>query len=72
MRGIMTEIIKEGHYEKHVLYFWCDRCDTKFKTDEWLFMHEPITEGKPKSGNGYVHATCPLCKHFITVRAHGS
>lgn len=66
----MTEIIKMGSLpEPQILNFKCDKCDTEFRTNEWLFMHEPRTVGKPKSKNGYIHATCPLCTHFITIKA---
>lgn len=69
----MMEIIKKGNLpEPQILNFRCDNCHTEFKTDEWLFMHEPRTVGKPASGNGYVHATCPLCKHFLSIKVHGS
>lgn len=69
----MIEIIKKGNLpEPQILNFRCDKCYTEFRTDEWLFMHEPITVGKPKSGNGYVHVVCPLCKHFLSIQARGS
>ena len=63
----MIEIIKEGHYEKTALCFRCDQCGTEFRTDEYLIMHAPRTVGQNKpSEERYFHATCPLCKHFIT------
>lgn len=69
----MKKIIKMGQLpEPQILNFKCDRCNTEFKTDEWSFIHEPRTYGEPKSENGCVHTICPLCKHFITVRTHGS
>lgn len=69
----MIEIIKEGNLpEPQILNFQCDKCHTEFRTDEWLFLHEPITVGKPRSGKGCVHVVCPLCKHFLSIQARDS
>ena len=69
----MVEITEKGYIpDPQILHIKCNKCGTKFKTDEWFFLHEPRTVGKPSSKNGYIHVSCPLCNHFISIKARGS
>lgn len=62
----MTEIIKKGYYKKPILHFICDRCGTRFKTDEWLCLHPPLIVGQDSSsGPPSYYTTCPICKNSV-------
>ena len=62
----MTEIIKRGYYKKPILNFHCVRCNTQFRTDEWLPLHPlRIVGEKGPSGPPSYYTTCPVCRNSV-------